>query len=557
MPKLLNRAVKLSLASLALHLCSVSAAPLDDPASQLLRDQQQHLRQLEQSQRLQRWQRQQPEQHQRDDSPPIDSNMPCVPVSGMRVQGNQQLSARQLEQALRPLQQPCLSAAAINRVLRVITARYVAAGYPLARPYLRQIPQPGEALEILIVEGFVESVELAGDLPLSLRGAFPDLLGQPLHLPQLEQGLDQLNRLRAYTLSADLLPGEAPGASRVAIIAQQSGPRWHLDSRFDTRGSQQTGRNRLNLSLGVDSPLGLNDDLRLSRFSTVFAAPGNSQGTSLYYSLPYGPWTFALNASQLGYRSPLAGQQQATGSSRFQGLSGERVLWRNGQGMLSAGLRLDHKQLENYQQGKRIALQSPTLTTLDVGLNLLWLEHGLWTASLGASQGLKALGADRQAPGRLAPRPDFRKYRASLLYLSQPPPHNPWRWQSELNLQTTRDFLPAVEQLQLSDDSSVRGLRQHSVAGSSGAVWRNTLSYPFALFAPTVQLRPFLGVDLGWSRYQRSSPPQRLAGSALGLELSLPGNRIRLDYQRALYASERPRGGLEPGFWSLEWTLNL
>ena len=153
----------------------------------------------------------------------------------------------------------------------------------------------------------------------------------------LEQGLDQLNRLRAYELSADLLPGELQGGTRVLVQSRQVASRWHLDSRFDNRGSALTGRHRLNLSLGVDSPLILNDDLRVSLATTVIDAPGRSQAVTLYYSLPYGPWTFALNASQLSYDAPIPQHsQRSNGSSSFQGVSAERVFWRNQYGMLSA-----------------------------------------------------------------------------------------------------------------------------------------------------------------------------------------------------------------------------
>lgn len=64
----------------------------------------------------------------------------------------------------------------------------------------------------MIVEGFIESIEITDQgLPLSLGNAFPGTLGRPLHLPDLEQGLDQLNRLRAYDLEMALLPGELQG----------------------------------------------------------------------------------------------------------------------------------------------------------------------------------------------------------------------------------------------------------------------------------------------------------------------------------------------------------
>jgi hemolysin activation/secretion protein len=531
----------------------------DDPASLHLRDQQQSLRQLEQQQRLKRWQLPtSPES--REQAPTLTANSQCWAVSGLRIIGNRQLADQALEPALRERVLPCMGIDDINRLLRGITQLYVSAGFPTSRPYLRQPPRDDAPLDIVIVEGFVESIELAGPaLPLSLSGAFPGVLGHPLYLPDLEQGLDQLNRLRAYELGMDLLPGELQGGTRVVVQPQRAGSRWHLDSRLDNRGSELTGRHRLNLSLGLDSPLRLNDDLRVSLLSNVFRAPGQTQGITLYYSVPYGPWTFALNASQLAYDAPLPHSRQTSeGSSSYQGLSVERVLWRNQQGLLSASTRLDRKQLINRSAGAVVTQQSPTLTSLEAGINLLWLEGGLWNGYVGIAQGLDWFGADESPLGVERLRPDYRKYRASLLHLRHGPANAPWRWQSELALQYSSDALPAVEQLLVSDDSTVRGFRLRTYSAASGAAWRNTFSQPLPTkWAQPLQIRPYFGLDVGWARPAAGKPSQRLAGAAAGIELSLPDTRLRLDYQRALYTSDLPRSGLEPGFWVLECTLSL
>ncbi|HGM5579646.1 TPA: ShlB/FhaC/HecB family hemolysin secretion/activation protein [Pseudomonas putida] len=536
---------------LALSSCSTALAA--DPASEQMRDQQRELQQLQQQQRLEQWKRRPAPKPQAPAAASTSADSRCWPVSGLRLSGNQRLDNAALEQTLQPLLRPCMSANDINGLLLAITEAYVHAGYPASRPYLAHRPKAGKPLDILIVEGFVESIELDSALPLSLAGAFPGMLGQPLHLPDLEQGLDQLNRLRAYDLGADLAPGELPGGTRIQIEPRRIGARWHVDSRLDNRGSALTGRYRLNLGLGLDSPLGLNDDLRLSLLSTVFDAPGRSQGVSLYYSIPYGPWTFALNASELQYRAPVPGSRlRSHGISSLQGLSLDRMLWRNRQGMLNASLRLDHKRIDNGFGPLRIVQQSPTLTSVEAGINLFWLEGGLWNAYLGVAQGVDWFGADRSPVGRKSAEPAFRKYRANLLYLRQ----GPWRWQSELNLQYSPDRLPAIEQLALTDDLAVRGFRQYSVAGASGAVWRNTLSHALPLALP-VEVRPHLGLDLGWTRFDHGSSPQRLAGASLGVTLGTAGSRLRLDYQRALSASDLRRDSLEPGFWVLEWTLTI
>lgn len=554
--------LSLLLACLALAWSTASmAARWVDPASQDMRDQQQTLRQLEQRRRLERWQNSQPiHSTSSQDTPPASLDQHCWAISGVRLAGNRLLGEHQLEPTVRALSSPCMGTDDIDRLLKGLTHHYVQAGYPTSRPYLAHAPEHGAPLDIVIVEGFVESIELTGPaLPLSLFNAFPGALGQPLHLPELEQGLDQLNRLRAFDLEMALLPGELQGGTRVVIEPQRVSSRRHLDARIDNRGGEMTGRHRLNLGLGLDSPLGLNDDLRLSFNQTIFQAPGQTEGLSLYYSLPHGPWTFSLNASQMRYSAPIPRiRYTSNGESEFFGLGVERVLWRNRQGMLSTSARVDRKALSNRFGPVVLALQSPTLTTVDAGFNLLWLEGGLWNLYLGVSKGMDWFGADQPHVNKLAPRPDFTKYRANLLHLHQGPVQHPWRWQSELALQYSADTLPAVEQQQLSDHTAVRGFRQYNVAGASAAVWRNTLSQPLpAGWAWPVQVRPSVGLDHGWARYTRLSPSQRLTGASIGVELSVPHSSLRLDYQRALHASDRPRKLLEPGVWVAEWTLSL
>ncbi|MNJ31711.1 Hemolysin transporter protein ShlB precursor [compost metagenome] len=571
MPHSLNRAAtrpyRWPLTCLALGIMEVflwsaqSVAADSHPAVQQLQDQRLQREQLEQQQRLRALQRaDEPPPAVEEQAASINSGL-CWPLRGLRLAGNRQLSSAELTDALRPLLKPCMSPAQINLLLKAITEQYVKAGYLASRPYLATRPVAGGTLDIVIVEGFVESIELsAPDLPLSLNSAFPALLGQPLHLPDLEQGMDQLNRLKAFDLSADLLPGSSQGATRVLIVPRQINSRWHLGSTFDNRGSEQTGRERLGLNVSLDSPLQLNDFVQLSVNSTLERGSSYSRGYGLYYNIPYGAWTYALSFNQLHYQAQLPGRRLHTsGQSDYYSLGLERSLWRNQQGMLSSSLRLEQKRLDNRLAEQRLQLQSPTLTSLEVGLNLLWLDGGLWSGYLGLSQGLEWFGADRAPLRSDAPQPMFRKYRASLLHLRQGrDPNWPWRWQSELNLQYSPDALPAVEQQQLSDNSAVRGFRQLLIAGASGAVWRNTLSQPLALDLPAgLVLRPQVGIDLGWSKFDHGRAPQRLVGSHVGVELNLTNSRLNLDYQRALHASAAQHQSLETGYWLLEWVLNI
>lgn len=496
-----------------------------------------------------------------DDSterPPAST--PCWPITGIRLAGNTLMAPETLNRALEPLLQPCMDETRINAVLKAITRSYLDQGYLAARPYLASAPEAGASLDIVIVEGFVESVEFEDpQLPLSLSRAFPDLLGSPLRLAALEQGLNQMNRLQSFDLSADLEPGELPGGTRVLIRSQRTPTsRWRLGAGINNGGDRATGRVRTLLSVSIDSPLEHNDFLHLSRIRSL---PGRSSGSEAYgiqYNTPYGPWSFSLRLNRIESRTDDSGGA-ANSQSDFYSLGLSRELWHNASATLNADLTLNYKRLDSRFSGQwlRLRLQSPTLTTLDASLNLTWRDQALWSATLGYSRGLGWFGSDTAAAHPNAPQPLFHRYQASLWQLRQgADPGFRWRWESALNLQYSPVPLAAVEQMAISGDSAVRGFRQATVSGASGIVWRNSLSLPLAHPLPErLEIRPSLGLDVGWSRYDHGRPSQRLVGAQAGLQVSHPWARLTLGYHRALSATDTRRRDLEPGYWLAELHL--
>lgn len=489
---------------------------------------------------------------------------PCWAISGVRLAGNTRIAAETLNRVLEPLLQPCMDEARINALLKAITRAYLERGYLASRPYLANPPEPGASLDIVIVEGFVESVEFDDpQLPLSLSRAFPDLVGLPLTLAALEQGLKQMNRLQAFDLGADLQPGELHGGTRVVIRSQRPATsRWQLGARRESLVGSQQAADSLALRLSLDSPLENNDFLNLYSLRGRSAKASEQTVHSLGYNIPHGPWLFTLGVTRAESVTFLPGSRGTNnGHSDFYSLTLDRGLWSGHSAALNASLRLNYKRLDNRfsNQWLRLRLQSPTLATLEARLHLTWHDDALWGASLGYSRGLGWFGADDQAPASNAPQPLFDKYQASLWQLRQGrDPALRWRWESELSLQYSPVPLAAVEQMAIADDTAVRGFRQATVSGASGAVWRNTLSLPLEHPLPrTLEIRPSLGLDAGWSRHDHGSPSQGLLGAHAGLQLSLHAGHLRLGYQRALHASGMRRQDLEPGYWRAELNLTF
>ena len=557
------------LSAFVLSVCasSIEAAEPVAPGQEVLRQQQQQQRDLQQLQLEQR--RRQLERGAFGPAPTtpvvaqtVEPDEQCWPLSGTRIGGVTLIDSDKLNARIKPLLAPCMGVRQINHLLATITAIYVEKGYIASRPYLLSAPAAGQSLDIRVDEGYIESIELADQrLPLSLGGAFPGMLGEPLNLRDLEQGLDQLNRLRSVDLTADIAPGSQPGASRIILRSRTAGQsRWALNAGIDNLGSASTGRDRDSVSLSFDSPLQLNDLLSLSASDTLNQGDRYNRNASLYYAIPYGYWTYSVFASHAEYRAPFKLPSvtfHSTGITDQISLRADRVLWRDQSHQLSANLQLAHKDVDSYLQDVRLGIQSPTLTVAEAGLNLFWLDRAVWNLDVNYAQGLRWLGADddAQQPINNLPKAQFRKYRAGLSqWRNGQLGEQAWQWQSQLNVQYSPDPLPAIEQLLGTDDSAVRGYRVSSASGASGAIWRNTLRLPLRSAWP-VQITPRVGLDHGWIKADHGAQGQRLSGASVGLNLGWKNLQVDVDYQRSL---NTPSGlQHEPQTWLMRVGLQI
>lgn len=539
----------------ALPSPALPAAP-----QQFLQETEAHRQRLEDAQRQRQLHREPSPIPAPVQEPPPSPDTPCWAVSGISLTGNQMIPSAALREAVQPHVSPCLSPGQINRLLAAITQVYAAAGYIASRPLLLAPPQDGQPLQLAVEEGFVEAIELAEeDLPVRLSAAFPHMLGQPLQLRKLEQGLDQLNRLRSVDLVADILPGALPGGSRIVLSALSRPNRWYSSIGWDNNGSLSTGRDRVNASLSLDNPFQHNDVLSLYANASQANAGAGSEALGLYYSMPYGPWSGSVSANHFRYHIRPQGQAAPlafSGSSSVLSYSLERALWRDQHRLLSATWRLDDKRAEGRLQGRRLGVQSPRYRSLEVGLNGLWLGDSTWAGYLGYARGLGGWsgndGRPVKQPGAQTAR--YGKWRASL---SRTATYQwaglQWTLVNAIQGQYSAQPLPSIEALALASGTPVRGFRSGGVDSASGAAWQNTLYLPWAP-TPALQLTPSLGLDVGWADGHGRTPGARLLGASLGAGLSHAHGGVSLHYQRSLY-----RRGLatEPGYWRLAVQLQF
>lgn len=165
--------------------------------------------------------------------------------------------------------------------------------------------------------------------------AFPSgIVGKPLKLRDIEQGMDQLNRLPSGNAQLRIEPGEKVGASRI-VVTDQPGRMWRFRAGLDNSGQESTGEIKSSASVDKDNLLGLGDMLSLNLSGDAKALLDmsrlGSRSISAYYTVPFGYWSVTASAAVSEYHTHLEGggaEYRSDGRTSTYGLDLNRVLHR-------------------------------------------------------------------------------------------------------------------------------------------------------------------------------------------------------------------------------------
>ena len=518
-------------------LMQATASPLSSPGDRdlirerqerVLEDQQKRLQELQQLPGV--------KQPALPATPTADES--CFVINSIQLTGATLIPAVRQRELLKPFEKRCLGSGQLNELLKAITQYYIDAGYVTSRAYLPQQDLADGKLDVLVIEGRLEGLDssaIASDRELAM--SFPGETGEPLNLRELEQLVDQLNRLPSRPAQLELVPGAEVGGSRVQLKGEPTKP-WRATLSRHNDGDVSTGEQQWGLGLDWDSPLGLADQLSLrGGLDAVSDEFRHSDNQSLYYSLPYGWWTFSYSYNQSYYRNQTEGSGfvfEMDGESRTHTLRAERLLHRDALSKTSVNAGVSHLRTRNYIDDALIDVSSQRLSESQLGFN-----HGrrigsaFVNADIGWQRGIGAFDAQREGdpmPG--VPVARYNKYSLTLSYLQ---PFQLWdesfSFDSLANGQWSEDVLYSPQRISIGGLASVRGFKEQSLSGDSGGYWRNQLRWTRPVtWAP---LQPYLqqyGVafayDLGVIHGDRYNPELkgRLSGNAF--EFSARGQHM-------------------------------
>lgn len=543
-----TRLIVASLCFLAMNIAVAAPTPGD---TDLIRERQDRL--LEEQRRRLEELKDLPGKEAKPAQPTAPADTRCFPIKTIELKGADALSESERQRLLKPFLNQCLGVPQLNQLLKAITDYYLEKGLVTSRAYLPQQDLSSGHLQVLVVEGRLEGLKGAEGSGLSERElamSFPGKPGELLNLREIEQMVDQLNRLPSNRAQMELTPGQNIGGSEVRVNNTAQKP-WRAGLSRHNDGQKSTGEQQWGASLDWDSPLGLADQLALrGGHDAVSDHQKTSRNGMLYYNLPFGWWNLSYTYSQSEYRA--LGQANGfnfkqSGDSQNHQVRLERVVHRDAVSKTSLNTGLSYLRTNNFIEDSKLAESSNRISEAQFGIN-----HGRRVGNafvnldLGLQQGIGALDAQGDhEPDPGVPDARYRKYTATLSYL-QPfmLGGESFSFSSLMTGQRSEDVLFSPQRMSLGGLSSIRGYKDQTLSGDSGGYWRNDLrwSRPVTL----EWLRPVfaeygtsLGYDQGVISGNRYNGGEHGRMSSNSLELFARGEHLNASVTFA-HSLERP-----------------
>lgn len=478
---------------------------------------------------------------------------PCFPIREIRLDGE---AADRFAWALTvadPADDPatgqCLGTDGVNVVLKRIQNAIIGRGYVTTRALAAPQDLKSGVLTVTVVPGRLHAVRFAeGADPRATWGnALPAQVGDLLSLRDIEQGLENLQRVPTVMADIQIAPSEGegtqPGESDLVIAWKQSRT-WRGSLGLDDSGSQATGKLQASATLSLDHLLHANDLFYVNVGHDVFNRAG--QGTrswTAHYDVPVGYWLAGATASGYEYHQTVPGASQSyvySGSSRNAELRLARLMFRSATMKTGVYGRGWWRKSDNFIDDTEILVQRRRTAGWELGAThrqffgpvmldaSVALRHGTGAFdALPAPEELFDEGTSRfkliTAEAQMtAP---FRIGRQSLRYLGS------WRGQWH------RTPLVPQDRFAIGGRYTVRGFDgETSLSGESGWLWRNDIG-----LALGGGQELYVGADVGRVRgpSTESQLGDRLAGAVIGLR----GGAGRMNWDVSVGAPiEAPKG---------------
>lgn len=426
-----------------------------------------------------------------------------------------------LLQKVKQSQGNCLDEEGLSSLRKTLQGQLVTEGYITSDVAFPQNSYMDGTLYLTLIPGRVSAIEHHEDSHgyAQLNTVFPIQQGDLVNLRNLEQGLDNLQRLPSVSATMDVLLNLEDLSSQVMVNHQQS-RFWRINTFLDNSGHYAFGRYRAGATLFFDNLLSLSESTYFSASRELDNHPekGNSH-LVLHHSVPFGYWLLSLTGSQGTYYQSLP-----VGNTAFKYQTHWRTLDMQIQRLLMRGY--NYKTLgylgalirKSNRFFADIELQIQRVDTVDWQLGLQYLYYTHWATISGGvnyQQGASWFGARPSQRSEAFTVTRLMNVTALLdipFMLGQ----QRFYYQSAFNQQYTHSNLPAQDHFSIGGKHSVRGFSsENALTGPQGFSLKNDISWINQQFDSQL----YVGVDYGEVRGKGRQflSGKRLVGGVLGV----------------------------------------
>lgn len=484
-------------------------------------------------------------------------------IHTITVKGNTLIPKRRIKHILADYEGKTMSKEDIVVLAKTLTNDYLKRGYVTSRITVPEQNLKTGVLELVAVEGRLEDIIMAknkDDLQKKIASGkarrwslsecmiFPWLEGDIVQLKDLEQGIDQLNRLRSCNGDMSILPSEKEGYSTIVILTNESEKKAWATIQADT-GAFGANDFRPGTGFSIEDLIGLNESWYFNLSDEGTYKTNNTKSRIVSLSVPWGYWTLSGQYSKSAYLTrikPISRYITNTGLSESYVLGVDRVIWRGTSSRTSVFAQYSGSGVESEVEDTINQASTFRLTVLRGGLNHSFgTSWGSFSASLGFHRGV-SWGNAKTDPSDLAddePHARFEKYVvAGSFYRPSIWRHWPVSFRTNAQVQYAKKSLYSSERLGIGGVFSIRGTSE-SLSGERGILIRNDLSTPLSAFWDIPVIRNHtvgLNLDGGcvWTKDRYSTYTR---GGAIGTGLSLNGRRNNtwwgVSYSLPIYVS--------------------
>lgn len=417
----------------------------------------------------------------------------------------------------------CLGREGVNIALSRAQQRLIERGYVTSRTVLQTQSIADGRLTLTLLPGRIGAIRFAqADPRANAWNAVPARPGDILNLRDVEQALENFNRVPSVEADIQITPAAAPDQSDLVIAWRQSRP-FRFDATLDDSGSRNTGKYLGSVTLSHDHWWTLNDLFYVTLTQDLGGGrPGQRgmRGHTVHYSVPMDHWLLGITQSAYRYHQNVAGLNQDyvySGRNENAEIQLSRLLHRNATQKTSASLKGWLRRSENFIDDTEIGAQRRATGGWELGLaHKAFLGHTTLDVTLARKRGTAAFGA---IP---APEEPFHegtsRMRITTLDMNLMAPfalgEQKLRYGGALRVQRNGTVLTPPDRFAIGGRYTVRGFDgESSLSAERGWTVRNDLGWTLG------DTEAYLGMDYG----SVSGPStqflagRHLAGAVLGV----------------------------------------